>query len=169
MASHTCAFINATTDSSYHLHLYRIKMTLTVRNQSVKRLPNDGKVHAILRCVRCGHTKSFHEEIGNEYVKRLKDHAVCSKCRSKKITLDLFSLESTAGPTLHRQSVKKCIVCGLAISELTLESVPHTLCCSVHLDQNPLARPKIKEPMGSREDFKRDSASNFGRASRPKF
>lgn len=149
--------------------IYRSTMALVVRNQSVKRLPNDGKVHAILRCVRCGHTKSFHEEIGNEYVQQLKDHAVCSKCRSKEITIDLFSLESPSGSMLHHQSAKKCIVCGSEISEITLEAVPHTLCCSEHLDQNPPARTRIVEPMGSREDFKKDSASNWSRATRPKF
>lgn len=154
---------------AYDLLVDRTNMALTVRNQTVKRLPNDGKVHAILRCVRCGHTKSFQHQIGDDYVQRLKDRAVCSKCRSKEITLDLFSLENQRVPTLGRQLAKKCIVCGSEISEITLEAVPHTLCCSEHLNQNPPARIRIVEPMGSREDFKKDSASNWSRATRPKF
>jgi hypothetical protein len=159
----------ATITHSCELFFDRTDMALTVRNQTVKRLPNGGKVHAILRCVRCGHTKSFHQEIGDEYVQRLRDRAVCSKCRSKEITLDLFSLETQRVPTLDLQSARKCIVCGLEIAEITLEAVPHTLCCSEHLNQNPPARPRVVEPMGSREDFKKDSASNWSRATRPKF
>lgn len=154
---------------AYDLIADRTNMALTVRHQTVKRLPNDGKVHAILRCVRCGHTKPFHNEISDEHVQQLKDRVVCSKCRSKEITLDLFSLEAQRVPTLSRQSAKKCIVCGSEISEITLEAVPHTLCCSEHLDQNPRAQIRIIEPMGSRDDFKKDSASNWSRATRPKF
>ena len=154
---------------AYDLLSDRTIMALTVRHQTVKRLPNNGKVHAILRCVRCGHTKSFQHEIGDDYVQQLKDRAVCSKCRSKEITIDLFSLETQRIPTLDRQLAKKCIVCGSEISEITLEAVPHTLCCSEHLNQNPPAGTRIIEPMGSREDFKKDSASNWSRATQPKF
>ena len=148
---------------------HRMKMVVTVRYQSVKCLPNGGKVHAILRCVKCGHTKLFQEEIGNEHFRRLADHAVCSKCHSKEITLDLFSEKSAPAPQSNRQSVKNCVICGSEISELTLEVVPHTLCCSEHLNQNPPARTRIVEPMGSREDFKKDSGSNWSRARKPKF
>ena len=70
-----------------------MKMTLTVRNQSVKRLPMDGRAHAILRCVRCGHRKPFYEEISSEYTQEIKK-SFCKKCNSKEITLDLFFLGS---------------------------------------------------------------------------
>ena len=144
-----------------------MKMTLTVRNQSVKRLPMDGRAHAILRCVRCGHRKPFYEEISSEYTQELKK-SVCKKCNSKEITLDLFFLEKPVSSPIHRQPTKKCIVCGSEILEITLEAVPHTRCCSEHLNQNPPAATRIVEPIGSREDFKKDSASNWSRATRPK-
>ena len=33
-----------------------------------------------------------------------------------------------------------------------------------HLDNNPTVIPKTDEPLGTRDDYKKDSASNYGRA-----
>ena len=64
---------------------------------------------------------------------------------------------------------RKCIVCNEEISEHTLFSLLHTKCCSKHLDHNPTVIPKLDEPLGTREDFKRDSASNWVRSKSSKF
>lgn len=92
---------------------------------------------------------------------------ICSRCGARRAILDLFEAAVSVSH-LVRVGPRKCRVCGVEISELTLEAVPHTECCSEHLDQNPRAKVRLEEPVGSREDFKRDSGANFSEVSRPK-
>lgn len=140
---------------------------LVVRRQRVGRLPGDGKIAANIRCSVCGHSKSYVEPPSNDHIRELERRMICSRCGARRATLDLFEVAAPDSP-VGRVGPRKCLVCGAEISELTLEAVPHTECCSEHLDQNPQAKVRLEEPVGSREDFKRDSGANFSEASRPK-
>ena len=148
-------------------------MTCKIRHQDVKSLTirREGEVHAVLRCSRstCGHKKYFYEKVSDDDQQALINKSVCSRCGCKDSTLDLFSLQVYHANLVATRANRKCKVCGVAIAEHTLEHAPHTVCCAEHLDYNPPAKPVIIEPMGTREDFKQDSASNWGRSTKPKF
>ncbi len=148
-------------------------MACEIRHQYVKRLTpgSKGDVHAVLRCSRssCGHKKYFYEIISDDHQKALKNKSVCSRCGCKDSTLDLFLVQASQARFVARQEHRMCKVCGAEIAEHTLEHAPHTVCCAEHLDHNPPAKPVIVEPMGSREDFKKDSASNWSLSTKPKF
>lgn len=140
---------------------------LEIRRQRVVRLPGGGKIAATIRCSACGHSKSFAEPPSDDHVRELERRMICSRCGARRATLDLFDVAVPAS-RLVRVGPRKCRVCGVEISELTLEAVPHTECCSEHLAHNPQVAVRTEEPVGSREDFKRDSGANFSAASRPK-
>lgn len=154
---------------SAHLCAFMAHMvTFSLRTHLVRRIPKDGSANAILRCIRCGHTRSFPKLPDDGQVRQWKAKAICSRCKSRDITLDLFRLENPAARPAPAPS-KACVVCGQQIDPMTLEVVPYTRCCTEHFSHNPQVSTRIREPMGSREDFKRDSAANFGRARSPSF
>lgn len=140
---------------------------LVVRYQEVGRLPGDGKISAIIRCGTCGHSKPFADPPSDDHVRELKRRIICLQCGARHATLGFLKV-AVQTSRLVRFGTRKCRVCGLEISELTLEAVPHTECCRVHLDQNPQAKVCVEELLGSRVDFKRDSGANFSEALRPK-
>lgn len=143
-------------------------MPVEVLIRHVIKLPLSGTLCATICCKNCGHNKAFYDPTPDEELTTLADKAYCSKCHSKDAVLEIFK-KSTSTPRSDTQnSSKKCAVCNQEIAEHTIEAVPHTICCSLHLDQNPIAKVKVVEPVGSREDFKKDSASNWSRATKPK-
>ena len=144
-------------------------MPVEVRINSVAILPLDGKLHASVRCKKCSHKKNIYEELSDEKLQNFKKGAYCSKCRSRDFSINIFQVQKKEPAQTKYSSKKKCIVCDEEISEQTLFSLPHTKCCSKHLDHNPTVIPKLDEPLGTREDFKRDSASNWVRSKSSKF
>ena len=144
-------------------------MDVEVRYHTVKVLPINGTLHAAIRCKNCSHKKSFAEPFNGDKLEKFKAHAYCSKCSKKTFSIDIFQIEEVASKQTRFSSKKKCIVCDREISEKTLFALPHTKCCSEHLDSNPTVIPKADEPLGTREDFKKDSASNWSRAQSNKF
>ena len=109
-------------------------MPIELRYHQVKVLPLGGKLHAAVRCKVCSHKKNLFEPLGKDKIQ------------------------------VKTSKEKRCIVCDEVISESTLQAVPKTKCCSKHLDSNPTVIPKLDEPLGTREDFKKDSASNWVRS-----
>ena len=139
-------------------------MVIDVRYHSVKILPNGGTLHAAVRCKNCSHKITILEPFTKDKVENFKQHAICSKCHKRNFSIDVFELTESETSQTKFSGKKKCIVCGIEIAESTLFALPHTKCCSDHLDSNPAVIPKVDEPLGTREDFKKDSASNWSRA-----
>lgn len=139
-------------------------MTIDVRHYQVKVLPLDGKLHASIRCKKCRHKKNILEPISAEIIKKWENKGYCSKCKSKNFSIDVFTLAKVSSFQAPSTRKKLCLVCKNEISDETLFALPHTLCCGDHLDHNPAVIPKLDEPLGTREDFKKDSRSNWARS-----
>lgn len=139
-------------------------MKIDLRHHQVKVLPLDGKLHASLRCKKCHHKKNILEPLSDEIIKKWENRGYCSKCNSRNFSIDVFTLSKTSSNQAESTRKKLCLVCKNEISEETLFALPHTLCCSDHLDENPTVIPKLNEPLGTREDFKKDSGSNWARS-----
>ena len=135
-----------------------------VRWHIVKTLPLDGRLFGSIRCKKCGRKKSIFDPITDTILAKLKEKSVCSVCKSKSFSIDMFQLETSNSEQLKFSTDKKCKECGAVIEKRTLLAVPHTQCCSLHLTSNPGIKNKISEPLGSREDFKKDSSSNWSRS-----
>jgi len=138
-------------------------MVASISYIECETLPENGTVHAIIKCRDCMHEKSFSSPITGIQLDALKYNVVCSQCEKKnKISIYIYSQRASRIKQQTKFSNQKnCIVCGVEISESTLFALPHTKCCSEHLSSNPTVTPKIEEPLGTREDFKKDSTSNW--------
>ena len=137
---------------------------IDVRNHIVRSLPLEGRLFGAIRCKKCGNKKNIFDPITENSLTELKEKGVCSACRSKSFSIDIFKLETSNSKQTKFSIVKKCMECEEVIAEHTLMAVPHTQCCSLHLSSNPGIKNKISEPLGTREDFKKDSSSNWARA-----
>ena len=139
-------------------------MPIELRYHQVKVLPLGGKLHAAVRCKVCSHKKNLFEPLGKDKIPEWEKRAICSKCNARDFSIDIFEIANEVGVQVKTAKEKRCIVCDEVISESTLQAVPKTKCCSKHLDSNPTVIPKLDEPLGTREDFKKDSASNWVRS-----
>ena len=135
-----------------------------VRKHIIRTLPLEGRLFGAIRCKKCGNKKNIFDPITEKILSELKEKSVCSACRAKSFSIDIFQLETSNSEQLKFSTDKKCTECGAVIEERTLLAVPHTQCCSLHLTSNPGIKNKILEPLGSREDFKKDSSSNWSRS-----
>ena len=121
------------------------------------RKPNGSDVSVKIICKRCYHSWASREALSDTKIKKLPKSSICSKCNIKMFWVDIYqaekllkspaSLIDVPGPRANL-----CNVCKEPISELTLATVPHTVCCSEHLDQNPRTTVIVGEPTGTRED-----------------
>ena len=139
-------------------------MSVNIRYHSVKELPNKGRLHASIACKKCTHVKSFLDPVSKEIITQWEEKAFCSKCKSRDFFIDVFEVEKLTTSPRKTGTGKYCIVCGDEIEEQTLFAVPHTKCCRKHLRSNPTVKTELNEPLGTREDFKKDSRSNWGRS-----
>lgn len=68
------------------------------------------------------------------------------------------------------QSPNECTLCGSMIDQERLQALPGAnTCVSCASAKGNQKKRIIAEPWGSRDDWKKDSGSSFGRAAKPKF
>ncbi|WP_394730009.1 TraR/DksA C4-type zinc finger protein [Altererythrobacter sp. GH1-8] len=140
-------------------------------------------------CSDCGHAKGAQETLeGSHLLEKLDEgglravlhRLICSQCHGRNIALvdrdigvarantemnsdDLSGSENREMLDTDRApSEKLCVTCGEPISEGRVRALPDTTVCVDCASLHPKTKRIAYEPMGSREDYKKDSGRNFG-------
>jgi len=152
---------------------------------------------AKLTCNACGYSHAFFA--GGAKLTEPYSRYSCGKCSGRVLTYHVYELvqrrpkrRAAPLPVRHptepegsrsapvslrpwrdqstpvRAKKKFCAECSEPIADHTLMARPDTRYCSKHLTMNHAILPS-QDTFGSREDFKKDSGSNWSNARKPKF